>query len=118
IPLTPVTVVLYENGFTMVALPPTKDHSPVPTAGSLAVTVKVLLPHCVMSDPATAADGASRLVTTTSSNVEAHTPLLIVQRKVTEVPAGTPVMVMFGSWMSPSVAVPFSIVQVPVVPAA
>lgn len=53
-------------------------------------------------------------VMTTSSKVLPHLPLSIVQRKVTELPTVKPVMVEVGELGEVIVAVPLTIVHVPV----
>ncbi len=89
---TPVMVVLVLLALVMVAVPPCKLHKPVPSVGVLADMVKVLVLHWVMSTPASAVVGLLLLVRTTSSKLSVHTPLLMVQRKVALVPAGTRVI--------------------------
>jgi hypothetical protein len=58
--------------------------------------IKVLLLHCVMLDPALAVLTGAKFVRTISSCVEPQVPLVIVQRSVALVPAGTPVIVVVG----------------------
>jgi len=45
--VTPVTVVVLEEGVVMVAVPLTTDHCPVPITGLLAAMVKVAVLHKV-----------------------------------------------------------------------
>src|SRR5690606_25585756 len=93
---TPVMVVLNAFGLVIVAVPDTTLHVPVPITGSAAAMVKVPSLHCSWSGPATAGDGKAWLVRMMSSNVSAHTPLSMVQRRVAEVPGAIPVMVVDG----------------------
>src|SRR5690606_37799973 len=93
---TPVMVVLKAFGLVIVAVPDTTLHVPVPITGSVAAMVKVPSLHCSRSGPATAGDGKAWLVRMMSSNVSAHTPLSMVQRRVAEVPGAIPVMVVDG----------------------
>src|SRR3970040_568365 len=93
---TPVMVVVAEFGLVIVtAGPPTWLQVPVPTTGVFAAMAKVLVLHCSMAGtPASAAVGGAKLVSTTSSVVTAQVPLSTGQRRVTEVPAETPVGVV------------------------
>ena len=111
----PVTVVFASNALVIVAVPDCKLQSPVPTIGVLADIVKMLVLHCSMLTPASATVGLAVLLILTSSNVDPHTPpLLIVQRKVAIVPAGTPVTVVVALAGVVIVAVPDIKVQSPV----
>src|SRR3970040_530630 len=96
---TPVMVVVAEFGLVIVtAGPPTWLQVPVPTTGTLAFMAKVLLAHCsIAGTPASAAVGVAKLVSTTSSVVPAQVPLSTAQRRVTEVPAATPVTVVVAN---------------------
>ncbi len=72
-----------------------------------------------MSDPALAALGGASLRTNKLSNVEVHTPLLIVQRSTTfPAPAVTPVTIVVGEFGLAGVADPVITLHVPNVPAA
>ena len=53
----PVTVVVADEGLVIVAVPERTLHIPVPTAGTVAPIVKILVLHCSISVPATAAEG-------------------------------------------------------------
>src|SRR5690606_6382274 len=75
---TPVTVVLYAEGFVIVALPDMILQVPEPIAGSVAAMVKAPSLHCSWSMPATAAEGSGWWVSTISEVLSAHTPLSIV----------------------------------------
>ena len=88
---TPVTVVVVLNVLVIVAAPACKLHSPVPTAGDMAAITNVLVLHWSMFTPPSAIEGEALLVSTTSSKLGVHTPLLIVHRNVTLLPAVRPV---------------------------
>ena len=90
-----VIVVVSEVVLVIVALPAKTVHVPLPTAGTVAFMVNVLVLHCVrLGKPASATLGVAWLVSTTSSCVLGQTPLLIVQRNVTLLPAVNPVTVL------------------------
>ena len=115
----PVTVVLGTAGLVIVAVPACKLHTLVPTAGVFPAIVKIDVFHCSMSTPASALVGVAVLLITTSSKVEPQTaPLLIVQRNVAAVPAGTPVTVVVALAGVVMVAVPDIKVHKPVPGAA
>ena len=115
----PVTVVLGTTGLVIVAVPDCKLQTPVPAVGLLAAIVKIEVLHCSMLTPASATVGVAVLLITTSSKVEPQTtPLLIVQRKVAVVPAGTPVTVVVALAGVVIVAVPDCSVHMPVPGAA
>jgi hypothetical protein len=115
---TPVTDVLKEEALVIVAVPPATVQSPLPMAGAVAFSVKLPLLHCEMSVPAAAALGGASLRTNNVACVDVQTPLLIVHCNTTSpVPATTPVMVVLGKFALVIVAVPLTILQVPVVPA-
>src|SRR5690606_6126390 len=115
----PVIVVNGFAGFVMEAVPDCMLHCPTPIAGETAAIVKVLLLHCSMLTPASAVVGLAVLLSTSSSKVLPQTtPLLIVQRKVALVPAGTPVIVVVALAGVVIVAVPDSTVHNPVPGAA
>lgn len=90
---SPVTVVVFNRVSVIFAVPLTTVQIPVPMPGLLATKVKVSLLHCEISGPAFETEGKAKLVMTTSS-VEMHVPLVMVHRKVAELPAGSPVTVM------------------------
>jgi hypothetical protein len=91
----PVTVVFATTGLVIVALPDCKLQTPVPDVGTFPAIVNMELLHCSIFIPASAVVGAAVLLITTSSKVDPQTtPLLIVQRNVAVVPAGTPVTVV------------------------
>jgi hypothetical protein len=100
---TPVTVVLNEFAFVIVAVPDTTLHTPVPIAGLVAFSVKLPLLHCERSAPATAALGVWLFVSTTSSAL-VHAPLVTVHLTVTVNPALSPVTVLVGDVLSVIVA--------------
>lgn len=85
-----VVVVLFTFPVMVAPVPTTgvSVHVPVPTEAALAAIVKEGVLHLDWSGPALAGVGAAKFVITTSS-VEEQTPLVIVQRSVTVVPAGT-----------------------------
>ena len=91
----PVMVVVAKVAFVIVAVPANTVHVPLPTTGAVAFIVNVLVLHCViLGTPASATLGVAWLVSTTSSWVLVHTPLLIVHLKVTLFPAVRPVIVL------------------------
>ena len=110
----PVTVDVADDGVVIVAVPLTRLQRPVPTLGALPVSVKDPLLHCSWPLPASAAVGCASLVSTTSSVDAGQLPLVIVQRKVALVPAGTPVTPELAEDAVVIVAVPLTTVQVPV----
>jgi hypothetical protein len=89
---TEVIVVVADDGVVIVADPLTRLHAPVPDDGLFPAKVNVDVLHKDWSAPAadTVAD-ASFLMTT--SSVELHVPLVIVQRNVIFVFVGTEVNV-------------------------
>ena len=110
----PVMVVVGEEALVIVAAPDCTLHKPVPTNGTLATIGKVLLLHWSRLTPASATVGLALLVSTTSSKLGAHTPLLIVQRNVALVPTGTPVTPLLKVPAAVIVAVPDTTVHKPV----
>ena len=82
--LTLVTVLMLDAGVAIVAVPEIRVHAPVSvTAGAFAARVKLPLLHFSWSGPALEAVTPGLLnVTTTSSLLGVHTPLLMVHRKV------------------------------------
>ena len=114
---TPVIVVVADVLLVITALPLCTVHTPLPTNGTVAFIVKVLVLHWSMrATPASAVLGVASLVRLTSSNVLPQTPLLIVQR--TTVVAVTPVIVLVGEDGVVTVPVPLWIVHAPVPGAA
>lgn len=89
----PVTVVVGDTVFVIVAVPASTVHKPVPGAAELAAIVNVAALQSVSSAPARAAGGATLFVRTSSSAL-VHEPFVIVQRKVTELPSLKPVTVL------------------------
>ena len=76
----PVTVVLGKLGFVIVAVPETKLHTPVPTAGVFPARVALpVLIHIVCDGPAFALEGGKSRITVTVEDDAGHTPLVIVQ---------------------------------------
>ena len=110
----PVTVEFADDGVVIVAVPLTRLQRPVPTLGALPASVKDPLLHCSWPLPASAAVGCASLVSTTSSVDAGQLPLVIVQRSVALVPAGTPVTPEVAEEAVVIVAVPLTTVQVPV----
>jgi hypothetical protein len=96
-----------EETLVMKAVPLRIVQVPVPTVGAVAAMANVPVLHCVMFEPAFAALTGARLMRTISSMVEPHVPLVMVQRSVALVPAGTPVMVVVDKVLVVIVAVPF-----------
>ena len=91
----PVIVVVAEVVFVIVAVPEKTVQLPFPTTGTVAFIVNVPVLHWVIpANPASATLGVASFVRTTSSCVLAQTPLLIVQRNVTLLPAVNPVTVL------------------------
>src|SRR5690606_3778279 len=113
---TPVTCVRRFVGVTMVAVPLTSSHTPLPTAGLLPAIVNVPSLQFSWSGPATEAEGGAWLVRTISSKLSVHVPLEIVQRSRAKSPAGTPVTVVVGEdgFVIVTLPAPSSTVQVPV----
>src|SRR5690606_12537803 len=109
--------VVAEAMFVMVAVPDSTLHTPMPSAGTVAAIVKILVLHCSISTPASAMLGGAVFVKVTSSKVGAQTlPLLIVQRRVTLLPAVnpvTPLLLAVGVVMTAPLAAP-TIVHNPV----
>src|SRR5258707_10098813 len=76
--------------FVIVAVPLCTLHAPVPTVAVFAAIGNVLVLHWLMFTPASATVGLALLVSTTSSVLGVHTPLLTVQRNVTLFPEVNP----------------------------
>jgi len=110
---TPVTVELAEDGVVIVAVPLTTVQAPVPVPGALPASVKLPLLQFAWSAPAAAVVGKASLVSTTVSE-DVQVPLVVVQRSVALVPAGTPVTVELAEDGVVIVAVPLTSVQRPV----
>lgn len=102
-----------EVGVVIVAVPLTTLQRPVPVVGELPASVKEPLLHCVCPLPASAVVACASFFNTTSS-VEEHVPLVIVQRSVALVPAGTPVTPEVAEEGVVMVAVPLTTLHVPV----
>jgi hypothetical protein len=98
--------------------PDTIDHVPVPAVGVFPAREMATLPHDVKSAPALAVVGVALLVNTTSSVEAVQGALLMVQRKVTLDPLGTPVTVVVGEEALVIVPVPLTTVHAPVPTAA
>ena len=109
----PVTVEVAEDGVVIVAVPLTTLHTPVPTLALLPASVKAPLLQLTRSVPAAATVAAAWFVSSTSS-VEVHVPLVVVHRKVTLLPAVTPVTVVVADAAVVIVAEPLTILQAPV----
>ena len=109
----PVIVDEGEDGVVIVAVPLTTLQRPVPVVGVVPASVKDPLLHCSCPLPASAVVACASLVSTTSS-VEEQVPLVIVQRSVALVPAGTPVTPEVAEEGVVMVAVPLTTLQVPV----
>ena len=111
--VTPVTPDVGEEGVVIVAVPLTTLQTPVPTLALLPASVKDPLLQFTRSLPAEATVAVAWFVSTTSS-VEVHVPLVVVQRSVTFVPAGIPVTVEVGEEGVVIVAVPLTKLHTPV----
>jgi len=85
----PVTPEVFEPG-VVIDVDPVAVHNPVPITGALPAKVAVV-PQTVWSGPALAVVGLWSEVMITESTELGHTPLLIVQISVSELPAGNPV---------------------------
>ena len=111
----PVMVVVGEVGLVMVAVPDSTVQVPVPTIGVLAVIAKVLLLHCsINGTPASAVVGKAKFVTVTSSVLAVQFPFSTRHSNVTDVPAVTPVTVVVADAGLVIVALPETMLQVPV----
>ena len=106
--INPVTGLLNKLGLVITAPLEEPDilHNPEPIVGLLPISVKLPLPHCSWSMPASEVDGLSLLVSKMSSKLSVQLPLLIVQRKVALLPEGIPVMVVVGLVELVTVAMP------------
>jgi hypothetical protein len=111
--VTPVTPEVGEEGVVIVAVPLTTLHMPVPTLALLPASVKEVLLQFTRSVPAAATVAAASFVSTTSS-VEVQVPLVVVQRRVTLLPAVTPVTVVVAEDAVVIVAEPVTMLQAPV----
>jgi hypothetical protein len=111
--VTPVTVVVGEDGVVIAPAPLCIVHIPVPTRAVLPARVKVEVAHWVWSVPAAATVTAASFVSDTSSFVE-QVPFVIVQRRTVVLPAVTPVTVVVLSDASVIVPGPLTIVHKPV----
>ena len=110
----PVTPEVMLEGVVTAADPAITVQAPVPTVGAVAPKVAVA-EQTVWSVPAAEILGATTLVMITSSVEGVQTPLLIVQRSVTLVPA-VKVTVEVGLEGVVTVTVPVITVQAPVFP--
>ena len=90
------------------------DQAPVPLDGVLAESAIAYPAQPLRSVPAFAVVGAALLVSTTSSADAVQGALLMVQRRVALLPAGTPVTVEVGEEGVVIVAVPLTTLQLPV----
>jgi hypothetical protein len=111
--VTPVTPEVADEGVVIVAVPLTTLQAPVPVVGVLPASVKEVLLQFTRSEPAAATVAASSFVNTTSS-VDVQVPLVIVQRRVTVLPAVTPVTVVVAEEEVVIVAEPLTMLQAPV----
>ena len=111
--VTPVTPEVAEDGVVIVAVPLTTLQAPVPTLGALPASVKDVLLQLTRSVPAAATVAAASFVSTTSS-VDVQVPLVVVQRRVTLLPAVTPVTVVVAEDAVVIVAEPLTMLQAPV----
>jgi hypothetical protein len=113
-PITkPVTPEVGEAGVVIVAVPATTVHTPEPIAGTLPARVAAVTLQSVWSGPAVEAVGRSEIVIITSSVDGAQLPLLIVQRRVAEVPTTKPVTPEVGEAGVVMVATPATNVHKP-----
>src|SRR5258707_80594 len=115
----PVMVVVGLVLLVIVAVPLWTLQAPVPTVAMFAAIGNVLVLHWLMFTPASATVGLALFVSTTSSVLGVHTPLLTVQRNVTLFPAVNPLTALLfaaGVVMLAPFAAP-TIVHMPV-PAA
>ena len=92
--------------------PLTKVHAPVPEVAVLAARVKTLL-QFVWSGPAADVVGGGRLVSDTFPLFDPQLPLVTVHFNTAVVPTGTPVISEYGLPEAMMVAVPDTIVQLP-----
>ena len=111
---TPDTPDVDELGLAMIAVPLNTLQDPVPVVGLFAASVNVPVLHFSWAMPASAVVAWASLVRTTSSHDEGHTPLVIVQRRVALVPAGTPVTPELAEVEFVIVAVPLTTLHAPV----
>ena len=111
--VTPVTPEVADEGVVIVAVPVTTLQAPVPELGALPASVKEVLLQFTRSEPAAATVAAASFVSTTSS-VDVQVPLVVVQRRVTLVPAVTPVTVVVAEDAVVMVAEPVTMLQAPV----
>ena len=109
---TPVTVVVFEDGVVIVAVPLTKVHKPVPGEGSLAAIVNAPLLHCAPYVPGVAAIDA--LLVSVVLLLAEQLPLVTVHFNTAGVPATTPVTVVVFDVGVVIVAVPLTNVHSPV----
>lgn len=110
----PVIVVVGDDGVVIVAVPDTTVQVPLPVVDVFPSNAYEVALQRVVSAPALATVGSSSTVITISSVDETHVPLFIVQRSVAEFPITNPVIVVVGELMEVIVAVPDTMVHVPV----
>ena len=112
--VTPVTVLVGDDGVVTTPGPLWMLHAPLPGAAALPASVNVVVLHKLWSAPAFAVGAGAVLVSTMSSNVVGHVPLPTVHRSVALEPAAIPVIVVVGEVALVIVAVPAKTVHVPV----
>jgi hypothetical protein len=86
-----VTAEFGELGVVIVAVPATTLQVPIPVVGLFPAKLVVVTLHKPWSGPALAAVGNASMVIVTSSDEDAHAPLLIVHLNVAVVPGTNPV---------------------------
>ncbi len=92
--VTPVTVLVAEDGVVIAPGPLMSVHKPVPGDAALPDSVKLLVLHKVWSEPAFDTGAGAVFVKTMSSKVVGQVPLPTVHLKVALVPAAMPVIVV------------------------
>ena len=110
----PVTVVLGELILVIVPVPLTTLHVPTPLVAVLPDKVPVVVLHRFWSVPALAAVAGVAIVIVTSSVLDVHAPLLIVQRNTVVLPTVIPVTVVVGLVAVVIVHVPLTTLHAPV----
>jgi hypothetical protein len=88
LPASTITLVVALAGVTIVAVPATTVHNPVPIAGTFAAIVYRESEQCVCAGPATDGVGVAKFVNTTSS-VVLHVPFVMVHLRVAVAPVAT-----------------------------
>ncbi len=112
--VNPVTPDNGSVGSVTVAVPEVTVQAPAPTPGATPASVAIAELQTFTSGPASATDGGNAIFMITSSVETAHTPLVIVQRNVTLVPAVNPVTVEAGDVGVVMVAAPAIRLHAPV----